>query len=276
MMLLKLLLIATLSLYSASAGCTCKCPTNCNMDQVDIPDDFTGNDDLETGWCLVYCTTTGACDSSNIEGLEVDCEESCIGGDMRLFSCDENMFVPASKVKMGDKIRSQTVDKESTCSEVFYTFAHKGNSYHVLEFEIEHPMDPLHEDDIDVSKTVLSANHLVFVGTSLNDRVATLAKDVKVGDLLVTSTNGPQKVVGIHPSTSALVNVLTMDGTLELANGVIVSAYSYHEGLYAALFYPMKLMYQWFGGSAVESAYPYLIMAESTMKPFFAALASQM
>jgi predicted LPLAT superfamily acyltransferase len=56
----------------------------------------------------------------------------------------------------------------------------------------------------------------------------------------------------------------------------VISSYSFHEDLYAAAFYPVKMMYWMFGGSVVKASRPYLEEIEHVFKPSFVALVSMM
>ena len=59
-------------------------------------------------------------------------------------------------------------------------------------------------------------------------------------------------------ANEGLVNILTLEGTLALENGIVVSSHAFHETLYWMFFYPLRVLY-WIGGSAaMESIQPVL------------------
>jgi hypothetical protein len=185
---------------------------------------------------------------------------------MKLYSCTAQMYLPAREISIGDSVRTVAKDGSSTCSDVYFSFLHEDESK-VVEIVVESTKDKQE------SKIVLSRNHLVYSGSS---SVSVMAKNVQVGDLLVSSDGSLKKVMDVKYGESALVNILTLEGNIELQNGVVISSYSFHEALYAAAFYPVKMMYWMFGGSVVEASRPYLEKIEHALKPSFVTLVSMM
>eukprot|EP00565_Helicotheca_tamesis_P005077 CAMPEP_0185727310 /NCGR_PEP_ID=MMETSP1171-20130828/3030_1 /TAXON_ID=374046 /ORGANISM="Helicotheca tamensis, Strain CCMP826" /LENGTH=162 /DNA_ID=CAMNT_0028395841 /DNA_START=354 /DNA_END=842 /DNA_ORIENTATION=+ len=155
-------------------------------------------------------------------------------------------------------------DGTEMCSEVYFTYAHEGN-YHAFEVEME-----------DSSKLTVSSNHLLYVGSSFENRKATMAKNVMVGDTLVSSVGSAKEITSIKDINTELVNVLTMEGSVELESGVVISTNSYHETLYSALFYPIKLMYLWIGAPAVKKAEPYLTNVGDVLTPYVSMVADSL
>ena len=87
---------------------------------------------------------------------------------------------------------------------------------------------------------------------------------MQVGDKLVTngSSDSGVNVIDIqHTADIELVNVLTIDSSLELQTGVngihvVISTHSYDESKYSMIFAPVKYMYLTFGATAVEYMKP--------------------
>lgn len=182
----------------------------------------------------------------------------CVDANTTLFSCDIQDYVSAASIKPGEHIRTlSSEDNSDVCSEVYYTFAHEGISG-TLEVELE-----------DFTKVTVSNNHLLYTGSTFASRKATTAKNVKIGDMLVSSDGSAKTVTSVEDTAAELVNVLTMEGSIELENGVIISTHSFNENLYSAVFYPIKMMYKWIGAPAVKSAQPYLVELEFMFKPYF-------
>ena len=182
----------------------------------------------------------------------------CVDANTTLFSCDIQDYVSAASIKPGEHIRTlSSEDNSDVCSEVYYTFAHEGISG-TLEVELE-----------DFTKVTVSNNHLLYTGSTFTSRKATTAKNVKIGDMLVSSDGSAKTVTSVEDTAAELVNVLTMEGSIELENGVIISTHSFNENLYSVVFYPIKMMYKWIGAPAVKSAQPYLVELEFMFKPYF-------
>lgn len=216
--------------YAGKISCTCndgtalptdtggKCPTEAQVD-------FT---------CTAFCATKMGVRSAS-------CSNDCLGESTLLYSCSNNEYVEAGSVTVGDSIRTMTLDGPR-CSDVFYKFQHAGK-YNALSFDIEGSKSPL----------VFSDNHLVYVGEEFGKHNPTYAKNIKIGDKLVSKDGYPKKVLFIKKTISGLVNVLTLNPNLELESGVIVSAYSYNESLYAIPFVPLKMMYKIFGAQYMRN-----------------------
>jgi hypothetical protein len=277
--------------YSSDSGGLCSC-TGKNFPFDDCPlgtqnaanqtvcNSLCSKKNCTGSWCRIN-TPNGSCDDSTItstdDGIDVipagkktvpgkKKESNCIGADMKLFSCTAQMYLPAKEISMGDSVRTLAEDGSSACSDVYFSFLHEDES-EVVEIVVESTKDKQE------SKIVLSRNHLVYSGSS---SVAVMAKNIQAGDLLVSSDGSLKKVVDIKDGESALINILTLEGNIELQNGVVISSYSFHETLYAAAFYPVKIMYWMFGGSMVKASFPYLEEIERALTPSFVALVSMM
>ena len=182
----------------------------------------------------------------------------CVDANTMLLSCDIQDYVSAASIKPGEHICTlSSEDNSDVCSEVYYTFAHEGISG-TLEVELE-----------DFTKVTVSNNHLLYTGSTFASRKATTAKNVKIGDMVVSSDGSAKTITSVEDTAAELVNVLTMEGSIELENGVIISTHSFNENLYSAVFYPIKMMYKWIGAPAVKSAQPYLVELEFMFKPYF-------
>ena len=105
------------------------------------------------------------------------------------------------------------------------------------------------------------------------------------GDKLVTG-KGSVEVVKIESASLDLVNVLTVDPHLEIQTGdgsdysssnVVISAYSYDEATYGAIFAPVKYVYWAFGPAAVEYMKPLFDFIDASMaNPSFRGVANKM
>jgi hypothetical protein len=142
-----------------------------------------------------------------------------------------------------------TLDDGPVCSDVYYVWKHKGMS---LAYAI-------HLDDTTDTTVVVSSNHLVYEGTSFSTRRTVRAKNVRPGDMLI-SKDGPKKVLSVEVTYSDLVNVLSYNPSLELVNGVIISAHSYHETVYSYVFWPMQILYSMFGAGKVAAFYDSMLL----------------
>jgi len=161
--------------------------------------------------------------------------KNCLGDDTLLYSCDDNEFVEANEVQVGDSLRTMT-PHGTVCSDVYYKFSHLEQS-DTLSFTLNGTESPL----------VFSDLHIVYIGRNFNERSPTLAKDVRIGDKLVTKEGPPKEVISVAPTMGGLVNILTFNPHLELKDGVIVSGYSIDETLNSILFAPFRMMYRTFG-----------------------------
>jgi len=242
-----------------SRFCQCDCST-------DSTDQCINFNDLQRTRERRCSTRTCQANCNLVNGVNGRCvTRDCIAADSVLFSCKSQSYVTADSIVPGDHIRTlSSKDGSSVCSEVFYTFAHKGAS-HAFEVELE-----------DSSKVTVSDSHLLYVGSSFESRKAQMAKNIQIGDMLVSSDGSAKKVISIKDTASELVNVLTMEGSIELGNGVVISTHSFHETLYSAVFYPIKLAYEWIGAPAVKKAEPYLLEVEALFKPYFAMIVDSM
>lgn len=217
--------------YAGKLSCTCN-------DGTVLSEEFDGRclkQDAIVTLCALQCLTL------NSGVRSASCSNDCLGESTLLYSCSNNEYVEAGSVTVGDSIRTMTLDGPR-CSDVFYKFQHAGK-YNALSFDIEGSKSPL----------VFSDNHLVYVGEEFGKHNPTYAKNIKIGDKLVSKDGYPKKVLFIKKTISGLVNVLTLNPNLELESGVIVSAYSYNESLYAIPFVPLKMMYKIFGAQYMRN-----------------------
>lgn len=261
-MLFGLLTVASLFL-SATAQCQCgtgydygcdqrKCGIgatclqgHCNQDGLDSPT-------CDGGDCSQINATNASCEPGNCCPPLADgtCLKSvaadCIGEDVRVYSCSSNMLMPVREISMGDSIRALSSNGELICSDVYYIYKHKakGTAY-VIQVAGQ-------DEDI-----VLSPNHLLYVGNNFGNRNAVLAKNLREGDVLVSSDPNDLKtkkvVLSIQAKASNLVNILTFDSAIELEGGVVISAYSFNELLYSYVFWPFALSYKYFGSVKFET-----------------------
>ena len=157
----------------------------------------------------------------------------------------------AREVKVGDKVRAISSDGgEPVCTDVYYAFHHPEASARAVTIEVQ-------DEEGDIDTFQVSDNHLVYVGERFEDRVTVLAKHVKPGDVLISSkASGGTKVLSVESSVSDLVNILTFEPHLELKGGHVVSAYSYHQYLYPALFFPFRVIYTLFGAASFDYVKP--------------------
>jgi len=216
--------------YAAQNTCTC------NSGVVVPGPEFKGRCSTGAtliGFCGLLCPKTGVRSAS--------CSNDCLGESTLLYSCSDDEYVEAGSVRVGDSIRTMTLEGPR-CSDVFYKYQH-ADKYNALSFDIEGSKSPL----------VFSDNHLVYVGEEFGKHNPTYAKNIKIGDKLVSKDGSPKKVLFIKKTISGLVNVLTLNPNLELEGGVIVSAYSYNESLYAIPFVPLKMMYKIFGAQYMRN-----------------------
>ena len=259
------------------AECSSFCSTNIT-DYVErlVCDDSFSNCYCDDGctWLGIFgdpdssknCTGTGEnkiCTSERNRNCQIFCAENqcgdsvyslwgtadCLGGETLLYSCNAGMYLPAKSISIGDSIRTALEDG-SVCSEVYYVLKHEGKS---LAYTISFA------DDTTGAVVVVSPNHLVYVGESFSSRRVVRAKNIRPGDLLI-SKDGPKQVLSIDTTYSELVNVLTYNPSLELVNGVIISAHSYHETLYSYLFWPLQMMSYLFGAERVEAFYDSMLL----------------
>jgi hypothetical protein len=205
--------------------------------------------------CQIACVET--CGQNAGSSFTCDYSEACIGGSNLVYSCSVGDYVAARDVTIGDQLRSLT-ESGPVCSDVYYVFKHKGSSS-AVSIEVEG------------SFVHVSPDHIVYVGTSFEDRRKVLAKNVSPGDLLI-SMDGSKKVLSVTEIEVDLVNVLTLEPALVLASGVVVSAHSYHEDVYWYAFYPLRVMYKYFGRSSIEYVLPALDIVDSYLVQPVAAL----
>eukprot|EP00580_Thalassiosira_gravida_P000471 CAMPEP_0201600446 /NCGR_PEP_ID=MMETSP0492-20130828/1494_1 /ASSEMBLY_ACC=CAM_ASM_000837 /TAXON_ID=420259 /ORGANISM="Thalassiosira gravida, Strain GMp14c1" /LENGTH=250 /DNA_ID=CAMNT_0048063181 /DNA_START=78 /DNA_END=827 /DNA_ORIENTATION=- len=206
-------------------GATCQ-QGHCNQDGLDSPS-------CSGGGCTQLNATNASCEPGNccppLEGEECllksnSADDECIGAEMRVFSCDERRYVPVKSLRVGDSIRSLSSETgTSVCSDVYYLFQHKSES-------MSYVIQVVDQDDI-----VVSPNHLLYTGASFEERRAVLAKNLHVGDLLVSSSVNDDAVVikSINTKQSKLVNVLSFEPAIELEGGIIISGHSFNESIYA-------------------------------------------
>jgi len=168
----------------------------------------------------------------------------CIGEEMRVFSCTHNKFMALGDINVGDSIRSMD-SNGPMCSDVYYVFHHK----------LEAPAYAIEVSGLKgEEKIILSANHLLYVGNDYSNRRAVLAKNVAIGDILVSSDGkSSRKVLSVETTLSRLVNVLTYEPSIELEGGVLISAHSFHETIYSYIFWPFALAHKYLGISPGES-----------------------
>eukprot|EP00957_Ditylum_brightwellii_P138343 10544792-Ditylum_brightwellii.AAC.1 len=174
---LSIALIAALSILQGgivSARCRC----NCGAIPSTIDNFFNERQQCEA-FNRVNTVPCGSACSINCEATFLvgrSCSSDCIDANTMLFSCDIQDYVSAASVKPGQHIRTlSSEDNSNVCSEVYYTFAHEGISG-ALEVELE-----------DFTKVTVSNNHLLYAGSTFASREATMAKNVKIGDKLVSS-----------------------------------------------------------------------------------------
>mmetsp|Transcript_17540 Transcript_17540/g.25958 ORF Transcript_17540/g.25958 Transcript_17540/m.25958 type:complete len:338 (+) Transcript_17540:43-1056(+) len=212
----------------------------------------------------------------------------CIAGENPLWSCTKVETILARDVSIGDSIRVAAAaadgddDDGTTCSDVYYVYRHEGLSP-ALRFHVSSGND---RSDNKASSFAVSRNHIVYVGTSFEDRRPVLSQDVKLGDKLVTAGKGSAAVdvVKIESDFVDLVNVLTVDPHLEIQTGgdgsggnVVISAHSYDEVTYGAIFAPVKYVYLAFGPAAVEYMKPLFDYVDASMtKPSFRGVANKL
>lgn len=220
----------------AQAGCSCTCGGSTTCDSLET----LQADSITFAACNLYC--------DGCSEISWECGDDCISADTLLFSCDTQEYLAAAFVKPGDSLRTMTPNG-AACSEVYYTFHHKGENYKAIQIQVQ--------GDDESDPIVVSPNHLVYVGASFETRRHVMAKNVVAGDILVTTSAGAGGMVvsAVKTVSAPLVNVLTFEPALELANGVVISAHSFHEGLYGYVFYPIKAMYYMFGSSKTVQAY---------------------
>jgi len=227
------------------SGATCQ-QGHCNQDGLESPS-------CAGGACSQNNATNASCDGGNCcpPGPGATCgpttEDNCMGADTRVFSCTMNEYSAVRELSVGDSIRVVSADSaESQCSDVYYVFQHKAKS---TSFVIQ----VTGQDD----SIVMSPSHLLYVGTSFESRRAVLAKHLRIGDALVSSSSSssshPVVVLSIQTKKSNLVNILTLDSpAIELEHGVIISAYSFHETVYSAVFWPLAMSYKYLGAAAFK------------------------
>mmetsp|Transcript_22399 Transcript_22399/g.33105 ORF Transcript_22399/g.33105 Transcript_22399/m.33105 type:complete len:266 (-) Transcript_22399:214-1011(-) len=164
----------------------------------------------------------------------ISCSNDCLGEHTLLYNCKLDAHVEARDIEVGDAVGVMTPSGPA-CSDVYYKWQHE-DKFGSFSFEVEDSDEPI----------VVSDNHLLYVGKSFGEHTPTAAKNVQVGDFLVTK-DGAKKIVSVNEVMTGLVNILTYNPALELKNGVIISAHSYSEDVYGYAFVPFKLMYNVFG-----------------------------
>ena len=219
-------------------GATCQ-QGHCNQDGLDSPE-------CDGGGCSQFNTTNASCKPGNCcppmeDGaclLESNSDAECIGAEMRVFSCSSSRYVPVESLQVGDSIRSLSPETGTlVCSDVYYLFQHKSES-------ISYVIQVMGHDNI-----VVSPNHLLYIGASFEERRAVLAKNLRLGDRLVSSSSNDAVVKSIKAKYSKLVNVLTFEPAIELEGGVLISGYSFNETIYAWVFWPFALSYKFLGAA---------------------------
>ena len=216
----------------------------------------SGNDDS-----IVVPDNCPELECAPLPSEEEESPTECIGVSNKLYSCIRQEWIFAGDVQVGDQLQLYTEEGASVCSEVYYTFRHdelatSASRSKLIEVEVRSDDDHKTTDMIRVSK-----NHLLYVQDPTKKAfVARPARELAVGDVLRT-WDGSVKVVSNVSETAAnegLVNILTLEGSLALENGIVVSSHAYHETLYWMFFYPLRVLY-WIGGSAaMESIQPVL------------------
>ena len=223
-------------------GATCL-QGHCNQDGLEAPE-------CEGGACSQINATNTTCEGGNCCppldaeqcSFESNSQAECIGAEMRLFSCTANKYVPAKSLRVGDSVRGVSARTgETACSDVYYAYRHQSES---LSYAIRLAGA---RDDV-----VVSPNHLLYVGTGFGGRRAVRAKDVRVGDSLVSSSADGAVVESIGTRYSELVNVLAFEPAIELEGGVVISAHSFDETLYAWMFWPFALSYKFLGAATYD------------------------
>lgn len=225
--------------------------------------------------CDFICAAAGDYGGDCGKGVLQNCEEEeCIGASMRVFSCTRQEWVLASEVLMGEELKTYTPDGNQVCSEVYYTFHHNHQERIGKSSQTAMEIQLSGSDEV----IIVSKNHLLHVVEKENTQqyAAIPAQKIQIGSHMRTSNGSIQAVTGVQEKAleEGLVNILTMEGSLELENGVIVSTYAFHEGLYSTLFYPVRVLY-WVGGSSViDSVRPTLLELERRFKSSFVQVAS--
>mmetsp|Transcript_26181 Transcript_26181/g.39638 ORF Transcript_26181/g.39638 Transcript_26181/m.39638 type:complete len:268 (+) Transcript_26181:140-943(+) len=164
----------------------------------------------------------------------ISCSNDCLGEQTLLYNCKLDTYVEARDIVVGDAVGVMTPSGPA-CSDVYYKWQHE-DKFGSFSFEVEDSEEPI----------VVSDNHLLYVGKTFGEHTPMAAKNVQVGDFLVTK-DGAKKIVSVDEVMTGLVNILTYNPALELKNGVIISAHSYSEDMYGYAFMPFKLMYNVFG-----------------------------
>lgn len=167
-------------------------------------------------------------------------KRGCLGEETELYSCLQGEYVKARDVNVGDSLRTMTNDGP-VCSDVYYKYQHPGKSS-ALAFTVEGSDEAI----------VFSDYHILYKGEIFGEHQALHARNVQVGDKLVTKYGPSKEVLSIEETNIRLVNILAFNPSLELENGVIISAHSYDETLYSFLFAPFRIMYYVVGGPRME------------------------
>lgn len=172
--------------------------------------------------------------SESCSSYDIVCSNDCLGENTLLYNCKLDAYFEARDIKVGDAVGVMTPSGPA-CSHVYYKWQHE-DRFESVSLEVEDSKEPI----------VVSDNHLLYVGKTFGEHTPTAAKNVQVGDFLVTK-DGAKKIVSIDQVMTGLVNVLTYNPALHLKNGVIISAHSYSEDMYGYAFLPFRMMYNVFG-----------------------------
>lgn len=229
-------------ILGAAESCVCTCKSPCTASSSSIGNNVTV--------CLFFCKAN----CGDELGASLTCTSDCLGGGSLVYSCMAQEVVAVRDVSVGDRIRAVSSTGDIVCSDVYYVFRHPTPSA-AVEVELE-------------GGQVLrvSPNHLVYVGKAMGAHRPTRAQLLKPGDSLVTANGGSKRVVSVQATMVDLVNVLTLDPAIVIVgtgaddhttgSGVVISAHSFHESAYGYLFWPVRLLYQAFGSSAVAGLAP--------------------
>jgi len=241
--------------------------------EIDVPSSVTsvtGSDISGSGCLATESSGTSASAPTSGSGRIVNGGSCglCIAGDNPLWSCTKDQTVLARDVSIGDSIRVAAAKEDGgmTCSDVYYVYHHGGLSP-ALRFHVTSDDQPDKTSSLSVSR-----NHILYVGTSFEDRLPVLSQEVVPGDNLVTS-KGHVHIVKIETDFVDMVNVLTVDPHLEIQTGndgsgegnVIISAHSNDEEAYGRIFAPVKYAYWAFGPNAVEYMKPMFDYIDASM-----------
>mmetsp|Transcript_27580 Transcript_27580/g.63905 ORF Transcript_27580/g.63905 Transcript_27580/m.63905 type:complete len:304 (+) Transcript_27580:706-1617(+) len=293
LLLLQLGLLLSIH-HVVQADCVCECGTV--AERVCDPDA-----------CDFICQAAGDYGGDCGAGVIQNCaEEDCLAAPTPVYSCDQGRWIPAGQVKTGESLRTMSMtttmdngsEERSICSEVYYTHRHSSSSSTSKgAVQYSPAMEIVLENEQHDATLVVSKNHLVYKKMVHDDEVniqPVRAQTIQVGDELLAASNNDdrkfQTVAFVQETTvptSSLVNILTLDGSVQVgpaAGGLVISTSSYHEDLYRAVFYPVRILYQTVGKdvmgtllASLESSPNWRAVVKSverTVKPWLAVLTS--